>query len=62
MMLWSVTFCYIWLNWLELPSEEIVGDYKFAVYMTGLGCVIESFVEPIYLFSQAFLYVRLRVS
>nr|CAG4650093.1 EOG090X04LH [Sida crystallina] len=60
MIFWSSIFCYIWLNWLELPSEEIVDDYKFAVYLTGLGCIIESFTEPLFLFAQAFLYVKLK--
>ena len=58
----SFSFCYIWLHWLELPAETYVADYKFAVYIFGISCVIESFVEPVYLFSQAFQYVRWRVS
>ena len=61
-ILWSSTFCYIWLHVLELPSEEHVADYKFTVYVVGLCCIIESFMEPVYLFSQAFLYMRFRVS
>nr|CAG4636943.1 EOG090X04LH [Ceriodaphnia reticulata] len=57
----SFSFCYIWLHWLELPAELYVADYKFAVYIFGISCVIESFVEPVYLFSQAFQYVRWRL-
>lgn len=57
----SVTFCYIWLHLLELPAERYIADYKFAVYMFGASCVIESFVEPVYVFSQAFQYVRWRI-
>nr|CAG4650908.1 EOG090X04LH [Simocephalus serrulatus] len=57
----SFGFCYIWLYWLELPAEQYVADYKFAVYVFGISCVIESFVEPVYLFSQAFQYVRWRL-
>ncbi|XP_059351439.1 protein RFT1 homolog isoform X2 [Daphnia carinata] len=57
----SFSFCYIWLHWLELPAEKYVADYKFAVYIFGISCVIESFVEPVYLFSQAFQYVRWRI-
>lgn len=60
-ILWSSTFCYIWLHVLELPSEEHVADYKFTVYVVGLCCIIESFMEPVYLFSQAFLYMRFRL-
>lgn len=58
----SFTFCYIWLNWLELPSEKLIEDYKLAVTLIGVSCMIESFVEPVYIFSQAFLYVQWRVS
>jgi len=57
----SLTFCYIWLHLLEHPAEKYVADYKFAVFMFGASCVIESFVEPVYIFSQAFQYVRWRV-
>jgi len=57
----SFAFCYIWLFWLELPAERYVDDYRLAVYSFGAGCIIESFVEPVYLFSQAFLYMRWRV-
>jgi len=58
---WSFTFCYIWLHVLELPSEEHIADYQFTVYVVGICCVIESFMEPVYLFSQAFLYVKFRL-
>jgi len=58
---WSFTFCYIWLHVLELPSEEHVADYQLTVYVVGISCVIESFMEPVYLFSQAFLYVKFRL-
>lgn len=58
---WSFTFCYIWLHVLELPSEEYIADYQSTVYVVGISCVIESFMEPVYLFSQAFLYVKFRV-
>jgi len=58
---WSLTFCYIWLHVLELPSDEHVADYQLTVYVVGISCVIESFMEPVYLFSQAFLYVRFRL-
>nr|CAG4647834.1 EOG090X04LH [Moina brachiata] len=57
----SLLFCYIWLSWLELPSEKHVQDYQFAVKIFGVSCVIESFVEPVYIFSQAFLYIRWRL-
>ncbi|KAI9565003.1 hypothetical protein GHT06_008745 [Daphnia sinensis] len=57
----SLTFCYIWLHLLELPAEKYAADYKFAVYMFGASCTIESFVEPVYVFSQAFQYVRWRI-
>ena len=60
-MLCSFLFCYIWLNWLELPSKEHVADYQFSVYVIGISCAIESFAEPVYVFSQAFLYVGWRV-
>jgi len=58
---WSFTFCYIWLHVLELPSEEYIADYQSTVYVVGISCVIESFMEPVYLFSQAFLYVKFRL-
>lgn len=57
----SFAFCYIWLFWLELPAERYVDDYRFAVFSFGAGCIIESFVEPVYLFSQAFLYMKWRL-
>ena len=49
-------------HYLELPAERYVNDYKLAVYCFGAGCIIESFVEPVYLYSQAFLYMIWRVS
>jgi len=61
MIFWSTIFCYIWLNWLELPADEMLNDYKFAVVMTGVGCVTEAFVEPLCLFAQAFQYVKLKL-
>ncbi len=61
-VLCSLGFCYIWLFWLELPSQQHIADYQFAVIIFGISCVLESFAEPVYLFSQAFLYVRWRVS
>lgn len=61
-VLCSIIFCYIWLYCLELPSDQHVADYQFAVYMFSISCVVESFMEPVYSFSQAFLYIKLRVS
>nr|CAG4649263.1 EOG090X04LH [Scapholeberis mucronata] len=60
-MICSFLFCYIWLHMLELPTKQHVADYEFAVFMFGFSCVVESFVEPVYLFSQAFQYVRWRL-
>nr|CAG4643890.1 EOG090X04LH [Lepidurus arcticus] len=60
-ILWSSVFGYIWLNWLSLPDESITKDYTLAVLLICLSCVIEAFGEPIYLFSQAFLYIKWRL-
>ena len=57
----SVVFGYIWLHVLEVPGPEITQHYKLGVYGICLSCIIEMFCEPVYLVSQAFLFVRFRV-
>nr|CAG4640795.1 EOG090X04LH [Eulimnadia texana] len=60
-LLWASVFGYIWIYQLEVPPSEYSTSYYFAVFIIAVSCVIESFAEPIYLFSQAFLYVRWRL-
>ena len=61
MLMWSTIFCYIWLNVLQQPAEEYIADYRFTVYVVGISCVFESFMEPLHIFAKAFLYAKLRV-
>jgi len=61
MILWSTVFCYIWLNLLSQPAEEHIADYRFTVIVVGISCVFESFMEPVYVFAKAFLYVKFRL-
>lgn len=61
-ILCSIVFCHLWLYWLELPSMELQADYQLAVYLYGISCVVESLAEPVYHFSQVFLYVGWKVS
>lgn len=45
----SYVICFFWLgnwNWLQLPSEEYIQDYQFAVIAIGVSCVIEALAEP----------------
>nr|CAG4651756.1 EOG090X04LH [Triops cancriformis] len=60
-ILWSSFFGYIWLNLLSQPDKSITQDYSIAVCLICLSCVVEAFGEPIYLFSQAFLYIKWRL-
>lgn len=30
-ILFSLAFCYVWLHCVELPAEQYVNDYNFAV-------------------------------
>jgi len=61
MLMWSTIFCYIWLNVLQQPAEEHIADYRFTVYVVGISCVFESFMEPLHIFAKAFLYAKLRL-
>lgn len=57
----SFVFGYIWLNVLTPPSTDITQHYTLGVWAVCLSCVIEMFTEPVYLVSQAFLFVRFKV-
>jgi hypothetical protein len=59
--IFSVVFGYIWLNVLTPPSTDITQHYTLGVWAVCLSCVIEMFTEPVYLVSQAFLFVRFKV-
>ncbi|XP_075229849.1 man(5)GlcNAc(2)-PP-dolichol translocation protein RFT1 [Lycorma delicatula] len=54
-------FGWIWLSVLETPSSSITPHYRIGVWAIAISCVIEMCVEPLYLVSQAFLFVKLRV-
>ncbi|CAH0389729.1 unnamed protein product [Bemisia tabaci] len=57
----SVVFGYIWLHYLTPPDPSITEHYYIGVWAMALSCILEMTVEPLYLVSQAFLFVRLRV-
>ncbi|KAL1117181.1 hypothetical protein AAG570_004508 [Ranatra chinensis] len=57
----SVLFGWIWLNILSTPEPEITVHYKVGVLAICISCVIEMCAEPLYLVSQAFLFVKLRI-
>uniref|UniRef100_A0A1B6DLV9 Protein RFT1 homolog n=1 Tax=Clastoptera arizonana TaxID=38151 RepID=A0A1B6DLV9_9HEMI len=54
-------FGWLWLFVLEPPDSNITEHYKVGVLAIVISCIIEMFVEPMYLVAQAFLFVRLRV-
>jgi len=60
-LLWSTILCYIWLNVFKMPADEYVADYRFTVYTVGICCVFETVMEPVFTFSSAFLYMKLRL-
>ncbi|XP_063229918.1 protein RFT1 homolog [Bacillus rossius redtenbacheri] len=56
-----LVFGYVWLHVLEPPSEDITQHYALGVWSICVSCVVEMCCEPVYLVSQAFLFVRLKV-
>lgn len=54
-------FGYIWLHVLVVPGPEITQHYTLGVCSICISCIIEMFCEPLYLVSQAFLFVKFRV-
>ncbi|XP_026286536.1 protein RFT1 homolog [Frankliniella occidentalis] len=54
-------FGYIWLNVLSTPSSSITEYYTVGVWSIAISCIIEMCCEPVYLMSEAFLFVRLKV-
>nr|CAD7572183.1 unnamed protein product [Timema californicum] len=57
----SLVFGYIWLYVLTPPSEDITQHYTLGVWSICISCIVEMCCEPVYLVSQAFLFVRLKV-
>nr|CAD7198568.1 unnamed protein product [Timema douglasi] len=56
----SLVFGYIWLYVLTPPSEDITQHYTLGVWSICISCIVEMCCEPVYLVSQAFLFVRLK--
>ncbi|XP_069693388.1 man(5)GlcNAc(2)-PP-dolichol translocation protein RFT1-like [Periplaneta americana] len=59
--IFSFVFGYIWLHILTPPSTLITEHYELGVWSICFSCVIEMCCEPVYLVSQAFLFVRFKV-
>ncbi|XP_069690286.1 man(5)GlcNAc(2)-PP-dolichol translocation protein RFT1-like [Periplaneta americana] len=59
--IFSFIFGYIWLHILTPPSTKITEHYELGVWSVCFSCVIEMCCEPVYLVSQAFLFVRFKV-
>ncbi|XP_064632920.1 protein RFT1 homolog isoform X2 [Lineus longissimus] len=53
-------FAYIWYYILEKPDPDLVPNYGIAVICFAVSTVIENLAEPLWVISQAFLFVRLR--
>lgn len=56
----SLTLGYVWINLLSQPSPNVVFHYKVGVWAIGISCIIDMCCEPLYLITQAFLFVKLR--
>ncbi|XP_065219115.1 protein RFT1 homolog [Planococcus citri] len=57
----SLIFGYIWLNVLSRPEDHVTQHYTFGVISIAASCVIEMCSDSLYLVSQAFLFVKLRI-
>ncbi|KAK2724973.1 hypothetical protein QYM36_001429 [Artemia franciscana] len=57
----ACVFSWIWLNVLSWPEGELAEKYRSSVLAISFSCILESFFEPVYVFSQAFMYIKLRV-
>ncbi len=53
---------FVWTNYLELPSEELVGQYLSAVRLTCLSSCVLLAAEPFYVVGQAHLRVKFRTA
>uniref|UniRef100_A0A8C6V6B5 Protein RFT1 homolog n=1 Tax=Naja naja TaxID=35670 RepID=A0A8C6V6B5_NAJNA len=58
---WCVFLGWIWLDILEVPSENAVPYYNFGVLAFCLSAVIELLGEPFWVLAQIHLLVRLKV-
>ncbi|GFR29223.1 protein RFT1 homolog [Trichonephila clavata] len=52
---------YIWLYILEEPDPDLVQNYSLGVNTVIFSVLIESLAEPIYVFSQSYHFVKLKV-
>ncbi|XP_039250988.2 man(5)GlcNAc(2)-PP-dolichol translocation protein RFT1-like isoform X1 [Styela clava] len=52
---------YIWMNHLSKPDPVLVPYYSTAALIFGISVVIELLAEPLFIFAQALMFVRLRV-
>ena len=57
----SIIIGWVWIHLLEVPGPEITTDYGRCVTLIAISTVIEKLSEPLYVTSQAFHFVRLRV-
>lgn len=55
-------FGYVWMYILTPPNPNVTQHYVVGVMAIIISCVVEMCCEPLYLVSQAFLFVKLRVS
>ncbi|XP_014287968.1 man(5)GlcNAc(2)-PP-dolichol translocation protein RFT1 isoform X1 [Halyomorpha halys] len=57
----SILFGWIWLYALTTPEQHITTHYTIGVWSICISCIMEMCIEPIFLVSQAFLFVKLKV-
>ncbi|VDP33945.1 unnamed protein product [Soboliphyme baturini] len=59
----GTVFCAVWLTFLSNPETMVEGvhHYRSAVFMYAASLFIESLAEPLWILSQSFNFVLLKV-
>lgn len=57
----SAVLGYVWLCLLEKPNADLVPNYSYGVIVVLICVLIEMLADPVYVFSQSYHFVKLKV-
>ena len=57
----SAGLAYLWIAWLDPVPAHLVGQYRAAVILVSVACVVQLATEVFYIVGQAYMHVKFRV-
>ncbi|CAH1782953.1 unnamed protein product [Owenia fusiformis] len=60
-IIFTLVFASLWIYVLEQPDPSVVPNYSLGVIFFAVSAILELLSEPLWVISQTFLFVRLKV-